>query len=209
MTWSKQMALASTFRLIVPWRRGYAPSAASARQDWRADARDLLRIAPARSHLVAHSYGAVGALIAAARSPARFRSLTLIEPPLWSVAPGDAEVNRLVALSRAFAAEPVEGEHADFLALSGLPADHPETARVRRRARGLRDPGEARVNPRRLSRLPCLVVSGNHDAGLERVCDRLAALLNAERWSLSGAGHAVQKHADFNSRLEGFLAGAL
>ena len=102
LTWSRQKTLASELQMRIPWRRGYAPSAASARQDWEVDARDLLRVAPVRAHAVAHSIGALSALVAAATAPERFASLILIEPPLSSIAADDPDVRRVADLARAF-----------------------------------------------------------------------------------------------------------
>ena len=42
LTWSRQHSLADEFHLRIPWRRGFAPSVAAARQDWEPDVRDLL-----------------------------------------------------------------------------------------------------------------------------------------------------------------------
>lgn len=122
LTWSRQHVLSNTLSLRIPWRRGFAPSADASHQDWEADARDLLRIMPGRVHVVAHSYGALSALVAAANAPARFASLTLIEPPLWSVAADEPAVQRLVALSHAF----VRGDRdarEGFLALAAMPSE--------------------------------------------------------------------------------------
>jgi pimeloyl-ACP methyl ester carboxylesterase len=40
------------------------------------------------AHLVGHSYGALGALFAAALRPDAVRSLTLVEPPVYGLARG-------------------------------------------------------------------------------------------------------------------------
>jgi pimeloyl-ACP methyl ester carboxylesterase len=207
LTWSRQHALSTTLALRIPWRRGFAPSAAAARQDWEADARDLLRMMPDRAHIVAHSYGGVSALVAATIAPERFGSLTLIEPPLWSLAPEDAELQQLAGLGRAFANGAPEARAA-FLALASLPASHPQTARTERLARDFRDPGEASPELSRLRAygLPIAVASGGHNAAIERLSDLLSSGLGASRWVLVGAGHAVPRQAEFNDRLLAFVA---
>ena len=207
LTWVRQHALAAELRLCIPWRRGFAPSRDSARQDWEADARDLLRIAPPRAHVIAHSYGGVSALHAASLAPERFASLTLIEPPLSYVAADEPAVEQLAQLARAFTRGDRSAREA-FLRLADLPLDHPETARVERRARDLRDPGEAApaVAPLLAAGVRVAVVSGAHTSVVELICDRLAAALSAERWVLPGAGHAVQRAPDFNARFTHWIA---
>jgi pimeloyl-ACP methyl ester carboxylesterase/DNA-binding winged helix-turn-helix (wHTH) protein len=210
LTWSRQEVLSTQFRLVIPWRRGFGPSAPSERQDWELDARDLLRWMPAGAHVVAHSYGGLAATVAAARAPGRFASLTLIEPPLWAVAELDPEVQRLARLARAFSSGDDEGARARFLELAAMPETHPDTARASRLARALREPGEARPDfaALRAAGLAVLVVSGAHDAGIERVCDALASAANGERVVIPGAGHAVQRRPSFNDRLVSFVTSA-
>ncbi|HKU40851.1 MAG TPA: alpha/beta hydrolase [Polyangiales bacterium] len=205
-TWARQLPLSDTFRVRLAWRRGYAPSAAVACIDWEQDTRDLLRLMIARTHVIAHSYGGVSALLAATLAPERFASLTLIEAPLWTSESQHPDVQRIATLSRAFAKGDPNAT-ATFLALAGLPELHPETTRVLRGARAFRDPGEARPVVKRVAevRLPVWIVSGNHDPGIERVCDAVAAEAKAQRCRLAGAGHAVQRHAAFNDRLRAFL----
>lgn len=53
--------------------------------------------------------------------------------------------------------------------------------------------------------LPVVIVSGAHNGAIERMCDALARELEAERWVLPGAGHAVQRTAAFDERLRAFL----
>lgn len=175
--------------------------------DWEQDTRDLLRILPARSHVVAHSYGGVSALIAATLAPERFASLALIEPPLASFAADDWDVQKLTQLARAFAAGDPAAREA-FLRLADLPLTHPETERVARRALGFRDPGEAApvLTPLLAAGVPVLVISGGHAAAMEVICDRLSQALGAERWLIGGAGHAVQRAPELNQRLTAWIA---
>jgi hypothetical protein len=133
----------------------------------------------------------------------------VIEPPVSSIALHDQDVQQLAALGRAFSQGDPEARAA-FLALASLPTDHPDTARMERLARGVRDPSEAAAALDALqdAQLPIAVVSGAHARGIEKACDELARRQNAQRWQLSGAGHAVQRQADFNTRLTQFIAAA-
>lgn len=216
-TWSALEPLKARWSLAFAHRRGYPPSppAESGRQDFGVDAIDLLPLLDARSHLVAHSYGVLGTLIAAAQRPERVRSLTLIEPPLYMVS-DDPEVERLErmgdeVLTRGLAADP--GTLREFLRLAGAPevTDGPlpeEVADGVRRAHGNRLPGEARpdLDVLREAGVPALIVSGDHAAGLERICDALASALGGERLIAPGAGHFVAAAPGFPCRLERFLA---
>ncbi len=93
-TWDALAPLRARWTLALVHRRGYPPSPPppAGRQDFEVDAADLTSLLGSPVHLVAHSYGVLGTLIAAARTPACARSLTLIEPPLR-----DAEIPVLVA----------------------------------------------------------------------------------------------------------------
>jgi len=69
-----------------------------------------------------------------------------------------------------------------------------------------RPPHEATIPlSERALAFPMLVVSGGHHPAFEAVCDVLEHELDAERVSLPGAGHAVQRAAGFNERLLAFL----
>jgi hypothetical protein len=139
--------------------------------------------------------------------PRRFATLVLIEPPVAWLLPDDPEVQRVVALAQGYLRGDPSARRG-FLSMAGLPHDHPETARLERASGKLRDPHEAslRLDALREARVPTAVVSGEHMIGIERQCDALAAQLDAQRWRLSGAGHAVQRHPQFNQRLLDFLA---
>lgn len=202
LTWERQAELSRHFTLRIPWRRAFAPSSPSAHHDWEVDARDLLRIMPGPVHVVAHSWGALSALTAAARWPQRFRSLTLIEPPLWSIAEHAPEVQRAAALSRAFIAGEPEARNS-FFAAASLRPDHPDTQRVERLARGLRDPSEARpvLSALKQACVPIAVVSGAHNPAQEIICDALSEQLGARRWRIPGAGHAPHRLPEFNRQL--------
>jgi pimeloyl-ACP methyl ester carboxylesterase len=168
-----------------------------------------------RPHVVAHSYGVLGALLAAARAPGHVRSLTLIEPPLWYLLPNDPEVMRLRRLGDAVLADGLDAAPAglrEFLRLAGTTGVHDgplpeEVARGVRRAHGGRLPGEARpqLHRLRIAGVPALVASGGHSDGIERVCDALASELAATRVVAPGAGHFVAGAPGFAARLERFL----
>ncbi len=218
-TWDALAPLRARWTLALVHRRGYPPSPPpTRRQDFEVDADDVASLLESPVHLVAHSYGALGALIAAARRPAGVRSLTVIEPPLYYLAPGDQDVARLEQIGNAFLIDGLDADPAmlrEFLRLAGAPGvdDGPlpdDVARGVRRAHGSRLPTEARPALARLrdAEIPALVASGGHTVALERICDALAAALHAERTVSPGAGHFVAAAPGFVAVLEGFLLSA-
>lgn len=146
------------------------------------------------------------------------RSLTLIEPPLYYLVPGDPEIARLERLGNAVLTEGLDADPAalrEFLRLAGAPnvdkGPLPDAvARGVRRAHGGRLPGEARpaIGVLREAGIPSLVASGDHAPGIERICDALATALDAERLVAPGAGHFVVGAPGFAEHFEGFLAWA-
>lgn len=216
-TWGALSALSSRWTLAFVHRRGYPPSPPppAGRQDFEVDASDLVPLLGRRPHVVAHSYGVLGTLIAAARKPESVRSLTLIEPPIYHLLPGDPEVTRLEAMGNAVLLHGLDTDPVvlrEFLTLAGAPnvGDGPlpeEVANGVRRAHGGRLPGEASLalDELRKSRIPSLVASGNHSPAIERICDAVAGALGAERLIAPGAGHFVAAAPTFADRLERFL----
>jgi len=217
-TWSAFDSLKLRWTLALVHRRGYPPSPPppAGRQDFDIDAIDLAPLLDSRPHVVAHSYGALGALIAASRRPEQVRSLTLIEPPLFYLVPGDPGVAHLERIGNAVLTHGLDTDAEtlrEFLRLAGAPNvdEGPlpeEVANGVRRAHGGRLPGEARpaFDVLRDAGVPALVASGAHSPALERICDALATELRAERLIAAGAGHMVAAAAGFADRLEEFLA---
>jgi hypothetical protein len=146
------------------------------------------------------------------------RSLTVIEPPIYHLTPGDPEVEHLEAMGNAVLTHGPDTDDAilrDFLRIAGAPSveDRPlpeEVMHGLRRAHGSRLPGEARpaLDALREAGIPVLVASGDHSPPLERICDALASELRAERLIAPGAGHFVAAAPDFAERLEEFLDSA-
>lgn len=217
-TWAGLEPLRARWTLAAVFRRGFPPSPPSPGgvQDFEVDADDIAAVlGDGRPHVVAHSYGALGTLIAAARHPASVRSLIVIEPPLYHLAGDDPLVTaarRLgdTVLTDGLAADPAQLR--EFLALAGapVPAGDPLPAgaiAAVRRAHGARLPSGARPRLERLRAhgTPVVIASGGHAPALERVCDRLADVVGAQRVLAPGAGHFVAAAPGFAERLERFL----
>jgi pimeloyl-ACP methyl ester carboxylesterase len=216
-TWSALAPLRTRWTLASVHRRGYPPSPPplNGRQDFEVDAADVLPLLSSRPHVVAHSYGVLGALIAAAQRPEDVHSLTLIEPPLYHLVPGDPEVEHLERIGDVVLTEGLDADPETlraFLRMAGAPrvGDGPLPEAVAngvRRAHGGRLPGEARpaLDRIRAAAVSSLVASGAHTLGIERICDALAAALDAERLVAPGAGHFVAAAPGFAERLERLL----
>ncbi|MCX4750869.1 alpha/beta hydrolase [Kitasatospora sp. NBC_01287] len=101
-----QRPLAGGFRLELMDRRGFGDSPDIERADYEVDAEDIAELLGTGAHLVGYSYGAAGAMIAAARRPEAVHSLTLIEPSVLRVAEEVPAVREaLVRIRAAFGEE--------------------------------------------------------------------------------------------------------
>jgi pimeloyl-ACP methyl ester carboxylesterase len=87
------------------------PPPPGAGQDFDVDADDLAALLDNRPHIVAHSYGALGAVIAATRRPTQVRSLTLIEPSFF-LPPDDPQVTRFRRMGDTMLAHGLETDPA-------------------------------------------------------------------------------------------------
>jgi pimeloyl-ACP methyl ester carboxylesterase len=221
-TWGEQKPLAERWRLEVVNRRGYGKSAAPrVRQDFEEDAVDIAALLGEGAHLVGHSYGALGALIAAAARPQAVRSLTINEPPAFGLIKGHAAADEIAARTTQLRQRNITEPRAFLEAfrenIGGPgqpplpdPLPPPLEQGVRTTMTG-RDPSEAQIPLDALKRtsFPKLVMSGGHHPAFEAVCDLIAAELKAERAAIRGAGHSTQRTgAPFNARLEAFLKAA-
>lgn len=202
--WEAQRPLADGgFRLLIPDRRGYGRSPVAAGEDFLRDAEDLAGLMGAGAHLVGHSYGAIGALVASARRPEAVLSLALLEPPAFALAQHDPAARELAGRVRHMLGEtelPDEQWLTGFLQAVGTDPDElpPEVRRelmplvplVRRS----RPPWDTELPLEQLARAPFpkLVVSGGHSAGFEAICDDLADRIGASREVVPGAGHEIQ-----------------
>jgi pimeloyl-ACP methyl ester carboxylesterase len=218
VTWRAQWPLAERWTLLVVDRPGFdgAPPPAG-RVDWEVDAALVADALPDGAHLVGHSYGGVISLLAAARRPAALGSLTVVEPPAFSVARGDPAVERFVSEAAAHWQDGPDDPEAflrrflELVSPSAPPLKAPVGGSLLAGARLLRHerlPFEADIplDALRRASLPLLAISGGHHPAFEAVCDALARELGAERAVVPGAGHAVPRAGEsFNDVLDGFL----
>jgi pimeloyl-ACP methyl ester carboxylesterase len=155
---------------------------------------------------VGHSYGGLGAMIAAARRPDVTKSLTLLEAP--AVAPVEAAPawQALVDdISRLWGKDiPDEEWVVQFLKSVGSDPDQfpPEMLAlavplvpVFRQGRPFYD-AELPLDELAAAPFPKLVVSGGHHDGFDQMCGSLARRLGASHAVVEGAGHEIQFTGD-------------
>jgi len=183
VSWAGQRSLADRYQLRFLDRRGFGDSPAQGGEDAERDADDIVGLLGDGVHLVGHSYGAVACLIAAGRRPEAVRSLLVIEPPAFQLAPRNAAAQamreRIGTYFAAGADLAPEVFYPGFLAAMGY--DH-ETLRLRawsdltagirpdalasmRTSMRQRMPWDARIPlaALRAATFPKLVVSGGWD----------------------------------------------
>ena len=214
--WGPQLQLADRFELVIPTRPGFAPGPPVEHADFERDAPLVAELLEPGDHLVAHSYGAVISLYAAAAQPEVLRSLTVIEPPAFGIARGrgdvDAYIERLASLWTDATGDPREFLTGFYRLLIGRETEPPDPLppELEQGTRTLmveRAPWEADppLDELAAAPFPKLVVSGTDRPELNAVCDVLEERLGAERAVFPGAGHAVQLAPGFNDVLVDFL----
>ena len=202
LEWEAQRGLADAgFRLLVPDRRGYGGSPGAA-EDFLADADDIGDLLGDGAHIVAHSYGGLGAMLAAARSPEAVLSLTLLEPAAAACGTDDPGWRELVGQVRGMWDEHCDDREWVVRCLRAVGSDPEQlppgaleeavslvpTFRNGRPFYAADLPLEAL----RAATFPKLVVSGGHHPGFDAMCTALAAALGAEHTCVEGAGHEIQ-----------------
>jgi pimeloyl-ACP methyl ester carboxylesterase len=201
--WEAQRPLAEEgFRLLVVDRRGYGHSPAVDGEDFLRDADDLAALMDGGAHLVGHSYGGLGVMVAAARRPEATLSLAVLEPPAITLGQDDPAARALMAGIREVwdLDLPDRAWMERFLAAVGsnpeeLPPELLDAALplvpVMRRGR-LPSGTDLPFAELASATFPKLVVSGGHDPGFEAICDHLSQEIGAERAVIEGAGHEIQ-----------------
>jgi pimeloyl-ACP methyl ester carboxylesterase len=215
VTWAAQRTLAERFELVVPNRRGFPPGGVVDRVDFEDEAEWLDPLVEPGTHLVGHSYGGVVSLFAAARYADRLRSLTLVEPPAFGVARGNAAADEFVAggieLWKRGPRDPAAFLRAFLTSVGSSIPPGQFSEELLQGAQTLmveRGPWEANPPLDELAAAPWpkLVVSGAHSEAFDAVCDVLELRLGAERAVLPGAGHSVPRLGEpFNALLESFV----
>jgi len=213
------------WELVLPDRPGHGHSPSRGPEDLEQDAVWVAELLGDGAHLVGHSYGAAISLCAAGLRPTAVRSLTLIEAPIFSVAPNDPDAQAFEAqLAAASANENPLAAIIAFSQVAGIPRDllpAPSMEQLARMGAGLqqmRPPGtwdaSIAIDTITAAGIPTLVVTGGWNPGFEAIAHELTRRLNAQRVVIN-AGHHFPHLAssgetdipggEFNSTLETFL----
>jgi pimeloyl-ACP methyl ester carboxylesterase len=212
-TWLPQRELAGDWTLIVPTRRGYVPNPPILREDYDADADDVVALLGDGAHLVGHSIGGLVALLAAARSPETVKSLCLVEPATFALARHDPGVATDISTIEELSARAPDLSPREFLAetfaavgwdASVLP--NPLPAEMEQHVRLMMNYPrywEMDLPVAEVADAPWgkVVVSGGHRPVQEAICDATAKAIRGERLTLTGAGHLIQRAPGFNDLL--------
>jgi len=200
------------FRLVVFDRRGYGQSAFATGEDFLVDADDIVELMDDGAHLVAHSYGGIGAMIAAARRPDITKSLTLLEAPGLVSADAAPAWQALVDEISVLWGQDIPDEEwvVRFLTAVGSDPDQfpPEMLAlavplvpVLRQGRPFYE-AEVPFGELAAATFPKLVVSGGHSEAFDQMCASLARRIGAAQAVVEGAGHEIQFTGDpINSAL--------
>jgi pimeloyl-ACP methyl ester carboxylesterase len=216
-TWRSQYPLADRWTLAVLDRRSYFENSPGGGDDFEVDALDIAEALADGAHVVAHSYGGLGALLAAAARPTAVHSLTLIEPIALSIAMHVPAVRRCVEECAALWATETSNPRGFLERFSPqmgvkskvpdpLPTDMEHGTRMVMRAR-LAFTADVPLRELARAHVPSLIISGGHSPVFESICDVLRDGLMAERAVLPGAGHVVPRIGSaFNEQLDDFLS---
>ena len=218
--WAKQRDLADRYRLVLPHRLGYGNSPAPEHEkecgtrNLEADVSAIAELLEAETHIVGFSYGGLVALLAAAARVELVRSLAVIEPPLYGLIRGDAEVEALIGRLQPIydSARHLSPDEFYYAFLQGLgqqvdptaplPPDRQQAAQAAAREAV---PWEVELPIESLAAAPFpkLAISGGWNELNERACETLARQIGATRAVIMGAGHGVQRTGQpFNERIE-------
>lgn len=213
--WAAVRPLGERFTLVTPNRGGYPPNPLLEHLDFEMQATELAPLLEDGAHLVGHSYGGVIALLIAAATPERVRSLTVSEPPAFALARGNPDVDSLIERMDAHFAHGPRDPRAfaeGFLAIVGTKARLPDplppaVEQSVRATMAERMPWEAEIPLDELAAaaFPKLVISGAHHPAFDAVCDVLEERLPARRQVLPGAGHGIPRAPGYLEALARFL----
>lgn len=217
--WEQQRAFASQYQIFIPHRRGYGLSPLRG-PDWtyEDDVSDLLPLLGEGAHLVGLSYGGLLSLLLAGQRPDLVRSLTVIEPPVFSLASAHEEVARVITAQTPVYEESPTPEVFIAGMVQALGQQLPDTFQLSPQHRKgieatMREPAPWTI-PLPLDLLahldcPKLVVSGDWHPAFIVTENILAERISAQRLLLANTGHGAQVSGKpFNDRLRALMQSA-
>lgn len=211
--WPRQQALQGEADVVFVERFGFGAAEFGRPTDFAEDRRRIVEALGEGAHLVAHSYGAIGALMAAAASPELVETIVLFEPACLSLARGRPAVERHVEIVQPALADAAlsDEEFLDrFMASVGKPApirSLSDQARDDvRRLRAQRGPWEAELDGRVVATHRTLCVT----SGASELSEDVAAALTdlgARHVVWARTGHRPQDDRRANAFLRAVWSG--
>ena len=218
-----QKALADRgWQLVLPDRPGHGSSPSRGAEDMEVDAAWVAEMLGDGSHLVGHSYGGLIALAAAGLRPDAVKSLTLIEPPLYSAAPDDPAVQAFRLEQERIHSSDLEPlpklmQFSQFVMIPrqemGTPPTMEQLAAMGAGLATMRSPSDWDGAPALAAiiaaHIPVLAVTGGGNPGFGAIGDGLARMTGGEHIVIDSGHHLPQLLADqFNTALDAFMRDA-
>ncbi len=207
--WPRQHGLSLDFDCLYVRRHGFATDADPLPTDHVRDQEIIAGALAGGGHVVAHSQGAVSAMMLAVERPDLVRSLTLVEPACLSLTADLPATRAHIALMAPLFAERSTMADEEFLRLFvrrafAADAPAPATEDERRAATRLRlqsPPWEAPLSI--VPGVPTLVLTGGWEPLYEEVADYLAATGAVHR--VAPGGHRPHDSPDGAALIRAFL----
>lgn len=217
---SNQKSLAARgFQLVIPDRPGHGKSPAPGRpDDAQLDGQWIAELFDDHVHVVGHSFGGACALNAVSRRPEKVRSLTLIEPAMFTLVMDDARVRKFVLgllATKFFSFSPTRRVRG-FAKRMHIPTDihggasDEELIRMDKGLSQLKLPTKAALGRElgiiKEARVPLLVVTGGWNPAFTAVGDRVSTMGGGRHVIVPSPHHFPQLATDqFNELLITFV----
>jgi pimeloyl-ACP methyl ester carboxylesterase len=213
-------------------RPGFGRSPSRGPDDMAADAVLIADRLGASSHLLGHSFGGAGALLAAASRPEAVRSLILVEPALQPMLLTDPEsaadpasraateiimkhlmscktpADYSIGFLSALGSSPEGGENMVAASLKADPKRATDLGCSLLRAR-MASPADMRAAADTVlaAKIPVLVISGGYSAGQETAANVIARLMGGRHAVVAAPSHFLQQDSPeaFNTAVDAFL----
>lgn len=207
--WPRQHGLSLDHDCLFLRRHGFDADAEPLPTDHTEDQRLITAALGSGAHLVAHSQGAVAAMLTAVERPELVRSLTLVEPACLSLTvdlPATAAHIQLASplFARRDTLTDEEFLHQFVRLTFSSEAQEPSTQEAKRSARRLRlqsPPWEAPLHI--VPGVPTLVLTGGWEPLYEEVAEYLAATGAQHR--ITAGGHRPHDTVEGDAVIRGFI----
>lgn len=217
-SFGNQKILADKYQLLIPHRRNYGLSPKTGPSSFETEVQDIIEVIDGQMvHLAGHSYGGVVVLLVAAAIPHLIQTLIILDSGAAEVAAGDPSVDAVVKdLIPTWNLRDPEAKTRGFItALGGTPPDQFDFSAEEREniiacsmEQGFWEP-HIPTEILAGTNFPKAVIADGDAHPAAKITNKiLATKIDAEYIVLTGAGHFVQNHAEFNRHFLGILQSA-